>query len=596
MSIGDIRQNKLMSLAAHGYNPFQPDLGIMCGGYPGPLYPNPTTLIYPGFDPYLYINPTPTIYTPDIDYTGLGVGNPGIDYKNPGHILGLLDTFSRMSYGIAMWNNIYAGNDIDGGFSPVVNIEIPFIDMENEDGTYLKTSDIYPSLSEIPTDWVNSFEILSNGRVVPDPRPLSAFVTYPANLPSFTTIDEDQFYRLFNNKTVLSYIGMPQYLREVIANMYEYARTMDEQVELPFTIPDEEAADFNFYSDQASWHTDLPENYKGERNSKGKMFIQCKSLDPTNALKVLTGSDEYHDGDGELNDYRSLTELNSVVNLLPAQMVGAQFWTDTKGYMESFSPIGGWSYYVGPETGRTFTYTSYMIVDFVINVSDLPINFDDPESGEVTINGEAIIRSPISDPTSYYYTESSTWFFSPAHVPPHDPIEYNNYEYGCGQSLKKTARINMSMKNKFGWDSRWLGNELSEDQHSEFDEFEDVATEGGIVPGVGFITCDQSDLIVPFDYTFVLAAGCTAIRLRAYLQNRHSIDMIPAPLFNPFSPGPYSPGPGITYIITNSGPIGDPDSVPNNLVSSNIEFSFSVVGTNMNNLSYEFSIGGSDIE
>ena len=96
MSIGSLSDNNMMSLALQGYNPFQPDMGILCGGYQGPLYPQPTTLSYPGFDPYLYTDPIASTYTMDKGYTGLNIGDPGIDYKNPGHILGLLDTFSRM--------------------------------------------------------------------------------------------------------------------------------------------------------------------------------------------------------------------------------------------------------------------------------------------------------------------------------------------------------------------------------------------------------------------------------------------------------------------------------------------------------------------
>jgi len=589
MDLGDIRTNKLVSLALQGYNSFSPDLGILCGGYQGPLYPNPTTLTYPGFDPYLYVNPAMSRYTPNASYAGLGPGNPGINYTNPGHILGLLDTFGRMSYGLALWRAVYNGSDFDGSVSPAVNVQIPMIGLEDDSAT-LSMSDIYPSLAEVPTDWLSSVEVESDGEVVPDPRRMAAFVTVPLHEQDFTRIDDTQFNRLFADKTVLSYIGMPQYLRAVIASMSSYASAMDGKVEMDFSLPDTEAADFNKYSHQDSWHDNVPTGYHGTRDSEGKVFMECKSLSPSQALNALTGSDSYHNGQDGMNEYRSLTELNSVINVMPAQMIGAQFWTDTKGFKAQWSPITGWVYYVGPETGRTFTYASYMIVDFTINVSDIPIDPDDPEPGQVTIVGEATVKSPISDPTAYYYHESSTWYYSPAHIPPHDPVEENSFDYGCTQSLKKNVDIQMSMKNQYGWDSVWLGGGPASDTYSETDEFEDVVTDGGVVPGVGFITCDQSDLVVPFSHTFTMGAGCTAIRMRAFIRNRHEIGMMPGILFDPWNPGPTSPGPGIQYIVTDSGPTGSPDSVPDTLVSSNVAVSFTVTGTRMDSLSYDFSI------
>src|SRR3990172_11908730 len=75
----------------HGYNPFMPNAGIFAGGYQGPLYPSPTTLILPsqGFDPYQFANLMMSQYqmksTGDI-YEGLGKGNPGNNYLNFGHL------------------------------------------------------------------------------------------------------------------------------------------------------------------------------------------------------------------------------------------------------------------------------------------------------------------------------------------------------------------------------------------------------------------------------------------------------------------------------------------------------------------------------
>ncbi|RLC89055.1 MAG: hypothetical protein DRJ03_00395 [Chloroflexi bacterium] len=590
MPIGDIRDNKLMSLAAHGYTPFQPDLGIMCGGYQGPLYPNPTTLTYPGFNPYQYVNPAPACYGPNIAYTGLGVGVPGIDYTNPGHVLGLLDTFGRMSYGLAMWQMIHAGSDIDGEISPLVNIQIPIISTTEEGATTLGLDDIYPSISEVPAAWTNSFEILQNGYVEPDPRPASLFVSVPVHYPAFTEIDEEKLNDLFGDKTVLSYFGMPQYLRAVTEVLSDAAAAMESKAELPFDLPDTDSAAFNGYSGESFWFQNLDPASPVDSSNEGKMWVECKSLSPERALKTLTGSNEYHNGADGMNEYRSLTELNAVINVMPVQMIGAQYWTDRTGYVGVYPPGGGYYTYVGPETGRDFTYASYMILDFVINVSDIPVDPDNPEPGEVTITGEATVKSPISDPTAYYYGESVTWYYAPLLCPPHDPVEVRDLQYGCSQSLKKTVRVAMSMKNKFGWDGVWLGGgQVVENDYTD-ETFEDNAINGGIVPGVGFITCDQSDLVVPFEHTFTLGVGCTAIRMRAYIQNRHKIGMEPGPLFNVLGPGPYSWAPSISYYINSSGPLGNPDSVPGDLVSPNIEVSFTATGTRMEPLSYQMAI------
>ena len=232
MSLGNLPDNKVMSLALHGYNPFQPECGIFCGGYQGLLYPNPTTLSYPGFDSYQYLESIASEYTPDTQYTGLGVGNPGIDYKNPGHILGLVDTFGRMSYGIGMLLAIHGGGG--DSFGPVTTISIPMVSLT--ENTIFGIGDIYPAISEIPSDWMDSFEILSNGRVVPDPRPFTSFSAGGGHSPIFNPLDAETFNSLFANKTILSYYGMPQYLRAVIETLSSAAAQLVDKTELEFTL------------------------------------------------------------------------------------------------------------------------------------------------------------------------------------------------------------------------------------------------------------------------------------------------------------------------------------------------------------------------
>lgn len=585
-AIGDLPSNKLLSLALHGYNSFQPECGIFCGGYQGLLYPNPTTLVYPGFNPYAFLEATASEYAPDTEYTGLGVGNPGIDYKNPGHILGLLDTFGRMSYGIGSMRSIYNG-ETDGDISPAVNVSIPMFGISGT--TSISMADIYPTFSEIPIDWMNSFTISSDGTVDPDPRPMAGFPSPGGgHTPTLNPIIAELFYPLFADKTVFSYLGMPQYLRSVISALYAVANSLTAKTELEFTL--DNPSDFNRYSHQTNWHTATPWQPPGYdlQTDKGIMYVQYKTLSPSQALHTLTGWDNYHDGEDGMNEYRSLTELNSVINLIPVQMVGATYWTDTKGYAARYSPGTGWEYYVGPQTGRGFVLASIMIVDFLINVSDIPVDPDDPEPGTVTVAGEVVLHSPITDPTAYYYTETIEWWFSPAQRPPSGEHYTVTTEYGCIQSLRKSAAISMSMTNQFAWDKTWLGQESVAGGYSTSDSFSDETTSGGSVPGVGFITCDQSDLNVPFSKTFALGAGCTSIRMRVFVQNRHKIGQNSH--YAPWNWGPASPGPGIVYQVHASDFSGNPDSVPDDLTLPNMEVSFTVTGTNINSQTYELSI------
>jgi hypothetical protein len=598
MSIGNLPDNKLMSLALQGYGPFQPDVGIFCGGYQGPLYPNPTTLVggrglaigsYPTFNPYLYTNPIISTYQMSNNYDGLGVGNPGIDYKNGGHILGLIDTFARMSYGIGVLQAIYDGNDGTENISPAINISIPIISISEEGATTLGTEDIYPFLCEVPTDWLNGFAVAANGRITPDPRKLAQFPSPGGgHTPSTNPIDEIALNDLFGDKTVLSYIGMPQYLRTVIESLSSVANNLSNKTELEFTLSD--AAYFNQYCHQSSFFAEPPDEHY-ERTSEGKCYVQCIVQEPELALKTLTGSSDYHDGVNGQNEYRSLTELNSVVNLVPLLMVGATYWTDTKGYHYIFPPG---DYIIDDQSGRAFIVASYMIADLVINVSDVPIDFP----GTVTIEGEATVHSLITDPTAYYYTETRRLL----PVPPFtEPGEIITTEFGCAQSLRKNIDIEMSATNEFTWDKSWLGGPLERDRASFSDEIEEDTPTGGAEPGTGFVTLDQSDLVVPFSKVFTLNPGCTSIRMRAFIRNRHTMGQdgfTPSWLWVPveychdhgliiYQPGWHCHYPaGVHY----NGWSGDPDDVPNDLASPNIELSFTVTGTNMNPIVCEVSI------
>lgn len=627
MQLGSLPDNKLMSLMLQGYNPFQPDVGIFCGGYQGPLYPNPTTLIYPGFEPLDYREPRASRYQMDASYSGLGMGNPGINPRNPGHILGIFDTFSRMSYGIGLLIDVFAGTDgTPSTINPVVDVIIP---MYGDDEDVLM-SDIYPSLSEVPTDWINGFTVAYNGKVSPDPRPLAQFpILGHGHSPTTSPIDIDAFERLFGKKTSLAYFGMPEYFQSLIETLSTTANEyLSTKVEHFFTL--EDPSFFNRYGHQNSpkFFDSLPAPDFNERSSQGTSYLQCVVHNPSRALETLTGSTNFHEGRDIRNEYRSLTELNSVINIVPVQMVGATFWEDVKGYRTVDGAVE-----VDDQTGRTFRVASYMIVDLVLNISDI---FHHPAT--ITIDGEATIDNLLGDHAIelYYYSEIRREFTG------FSTIEGDSIQkiYPPRQYSKKNIDIRISETNQFAWDKGWLGQPLVQDL--EFVEQTEslMVEDGGVIirgkpageswgPWVGhLIYMDQSSLVQPFNKTFTLGAGCTSIRMRVFLRNTHRVTQdsftnlyAPPPLSHTHRVGALPPTshthytPGITSNGWNSenieffdaefgynpdqdpntqmrseGLVLSPEAMPGNVADVNLSLSFTVTGDNMEPIEVELSV------
>lgn len=598
MLLGNLPDNKLMSLALQGYNPFQPDVGIFSGGYQGILYPNPTTISYPNFDSYAYTDPTISPYTPAGNYDGLGVGDPGIDYKNGGHILGLLDTFVRMSYGIACWLSIAAGENTPG--DPSIDIALPLKDFEWESAAIGRNS-IYPAYSEVPSDWINGFEVAADGKITPDPRSAGVFPSPGGgHTPTTSIIDAAALNTLFGDKLIFSYLGMPQYFRAVIEDLASIAGDLTERAELEFTL-NNHADYFNNYSHQASYHSQPPDLHYGF-DSAGTAYTQCVVVSPTVALKTLSGATEYHDGTDGQNEYRSLTELNSVINLIPLQMVGATFWTDTKGYRTRTSG-GGTIYEVDDQTGRTISVASIMIADFVINVSDVPPDPEDPTPGTVTVAGTATIHSLITDPTAMYFTETRRYVPTPITSP--DPGPIATVIWGNSQHIKKEISIDISATNSFAWDKAWLNSEeIDDSEHfpqDPSDGLDNQTTVNGGSSEAGYELLDQSDLEVTFSKEITLGAGCTSIRLRAFMKNRGYIgqqSFTPTHLWVPIEychehgfiiiqPGYHCHYPiGVHY----NGYVGDPDDIVEAFANPNMELSLTVTGTNVDTLELNVSL------
>jgi len=604
--LGNLPDNKIVSLAIHGVDPFMPENGAFCGGYQGLLYPNPTTLVYPDFDPYQFLESEATVFTPNTSFNGLGAGNPGIDYKNPGHILGILDTFSRMSYGIGMLLSIHDGEDSVG--TPVVDVKIPMISFAGD--THLSMGDIYPSLSEIPTDWTSSFRIYSDGSMRPE-------IPTDAHTPVLNSVDDENLNRLFVDKLILSYYGMPHYLRNIISVLATAAEALAEKTELEFELDDPET--YNQYGNMPSDESEFPSIDTLSQTiweQGGKFIHKCEVLSPLDALKTLTGSTSYHDGYNGMNEYRSLTELNSVINLVPLRTTGTTYWFDYQSSRERYSPAGGRTIVVDDWSGRGFKVASKLCSDFAINISDIPEDLDNPVPTTVTVDGTVVISNLIQDVSAYNWHLTERYREKPISEDDwREDITPSEMTFGPEEWMYKKAKVSLGVTNKYCWDRSWLDGSMYSEEYSFEDTFSDL-TMGGAIGGPHYGGLDpfpqDHQIVVPFSKTFVLSPGCNTIVLKINAKNRHWIFqaakpyMTPEELWWPYgmywwkwwaeliscTPG-YDTGPWM-YVypreVLYSLWENDPSVVRDLIKWSNIQASFTVSSNKFSTTEYEVSL------
>lgn len=615
MDLGNLTDNKLMTLALRGYGPFQPEAGIFCGAYQGILYPQPTTLSYPGFDPYLNIEAIPTEFTPNKTYTGLGPGNPGIDYKNPGHILGLLDTFGRMSYGIGVLQAIADGEDGSMPIGPAVDLALPLVFNSDFSDASIGLSDIYPALSEVPSAYINHFSVDIDGIVSPDPRPAVDFHSLGFGIsPILNTIDDKVMNNLFFQRSIFSYLGMPQYFRSIIDAMSTSAQSLATKSTHIFSLKNDQ--DFNNYS-KIDFFNNRPTLPFSDLATFGHIVSKCEVMNPTQALQTLTNSSIYHNGIDGQNEFRSLTELNSVVNLVPLQMIGATYQHQKN---VAFNSV--------PEGGFGGSITSYAIFDFVINVSDISPDPNNSSPGTVTLTGDITVQSMITNVDSLDWKFDVTTQPTPISnifIPGWEP----NVQDGSlrlltmkpAELVKRHARIQISSRNNTSWDKEWLGGK-SVDLNSGFsdtsnlDRPETVNNFPHNTVNPDGLPLDTSPLIVPFNQTVELDRGTTSIRLRAFARTSHSLGgasllldnwQDPNDANNPDGVLPTDPIfwhehiilDGIEFVLDfHSHPflgvldnlfLGDALALFDQLTEEAITLSLTVNGTRLNTLSYEMS-------
>jgi hypothetical protein len=421
-------------------------------------------------------------------------------------------------------------------------------------------------------------------------RPLGLFGISPILRP----VNAANLQRLFLGKSIFSYLGMPQYLRSIVGSLSTSAQALITKTTHTFSLTDTEY--FNNYMD-TDFFDDLANEDEFVIASTGSIVAQCKVMDDTQALKTLTNSSVYHDGEDGQNEYRSLTELNSVVNIVPLQMIGATF---QKHYLSNGLDV--------PEGGFGFTIGSYAIFDFVINVSDVP---PDSSPGTVTIAGEVTIKGLITNTTAMQFNqvtqalpEPISNILDPGWAPNEEDGSLVDNTYGGFETVNKSAQIQISSRNNVSWDKEWLdGSSVNLD--SNFSDSQNLHRDSS----QDLTQLDTTPLVIPFNQTVTLDRGDTAIRLRAIGKVEHLLtnDLLadlwvnepdwidPQTCHEHFILNPDGPGFILDFHchfnlgVTSNNFINNPMTMAEDLQEGSIALSMTVNGTRLNPISYDIS-------
>ena len=405
MAIANLSQELIM----WGFVPFMPQLGIYCGGFQGPLYPNPTTLVLQSIrsqiEPLDFRDEIPTSYTLNA-YVGLGKVNPGIDYRNPGHILGLLDTFLRMSYGLNVIKGVRESAD---NRSPIIETDFKKRTAKDYLLQVFNQDDLYPSLSEVPTNYIEGIDtifsniILSYGEVT---KNIESEIenTNQLHIP---IANEITFSSLFNDVHTDTFFDMILPLRKLFSNLLDEAQSLENIVVIDFDSAPTRATPSSFgvgvptavspfgegggslgfqtspnigetinSTSSKTRYFNTNKAISGPINlNTGVENINNKALELFNQNGKLNHVSEIKDGNGKLisvvMSHQSLTELNAVMNILPIQI---------NAYKSTLL------------VNKTIGEQSRFDIEFVVNVICdliLNLNHDSSNDGKININGNA---------------------------------------------------------------------------------------------------------------------------------------------------------------------------------------------------------------
>ncbi len=497
MAIANLSQELIM----WGFVPFMPQLGIYCGGFQGPLYPNPTTLVLQSIrdqiEPLDFRDEAPTAYVLNA-YVGLGKGNPGIDYRNPGHTLGLLDTFLRMSYGLNVIKGIRESVD---NRSPIIDTEFKKRTAKDYLLKVFNNNDLYPSLSEVPTDYIEGIDIIfsdiikSNGK---DMKNIELEIE-DENKLHIPIANEITFSTLFDDVHTDSYFDMILPLRKLFSNLLDEVQSLENIVfinfdstptrEIPSSLrvgvptaisPFSEGAGtlglqtspgvgetINSTSSKTQYFN-TNKAISGPINlNTGVEIINNKALEFFNKNGKLNHTSEIKDSNGDLisliMSHQSLAELNAVMNILPIQI---------NGYKSTLF------------VNKTIGDQNRFDIEFVVNVVCdliLNLNHDSSNDGTININGDA----------------SFSWqgggFDSIADL----------------EALNRRFFIKIINTNKFIWDRPWF--ELSQFEDKFTDEKKNsFELEPGSPPDLNFTFNEDVDIKTGGNSVIVRLYGTSA--------------------------------------------------------------------------------------
>lgn len=589
--------SNMLLLAVHGYHPFTPEIGAICGGYQGILYPTPTTMASCGgtyIDPRLYVSPFPSPYIPastrDL-YPGLGVGNPGVNYYNPGHLLGLLDTIHRMSYGLRVCKAIYDGSNVENTLDRSISCDVPF---KSQDGTVY----VDPiAFTENPTKYISHFTALGNQYLLKDPRSIQCAIEGDGGYivshwdKSVYDLETSPFYHdstqayevgsiipitfigLFDQIYTYSYFGIPEFIQSLMSQMYEYAGSFVSQHDHQLLSASILASSFPVSQDEwSSWQaenapfpmrppqsfdewgasihpisTPWPESDhlqpiipdKVSINSVGLIMSEDEEeepvyydvpgvirtnftrLTPLAALKLLTGSPEFHAFDSTRNvyEYRSIPELNAITNILPARAVGMRYmvrlhrdslWDNPwEGFNDT--PTGQ-----VPKVAGTVPQIYYPSDNMptMFCITDVCFNITVATATTIRIQATGTLdRADRLDPINI-----PGWELPEGQEPqPNDGKQLWTYDFIGRQSC-----LLVSATNEFTWDRAWHGLPLHNNTYSSISEKVICADPyPGVSPDSQFgdtIDWEESTTML-HEISVELQPGCNNVRARFIVQN-----------------------------------------------------------------------------
>ena len=418
-------------LAMWGIHPFMPQIGIYAGGYQGIFYPNPTTLLLPTirdkFEPLDFRTAEPSNYTPNA-YVGLGKGNPGIDYRNPGHVLGLIDTFLRMAYGLNVIKGLRTSEDLR---ATIINMDFQVRAFEGYEQVIRNNNNFYPDSTEIPTDYLDVF--LDKITTAFDPP----FITNRAegipliiedevinnsllHVPASQQIDFEKLFKRMHTDTYFD-------IRDQFIDFLNRLKTEAEAFESLVIIP----LDFIPFLERSNGARRLPaisdvvSPVTLPSASKGEFINKCTTLSINKALELINGDGKFHLGPLEPTlDYRTFTELNAVANILPIQINGGRYSVVTKR--------------LGDVSDND--WLNYFICDVNLNIT----NLGDPKT--ININGNVTFEFDGTNPLLDDDLPSFPILETDPEFPGPDMLIF------AGRRLV----FEMRSQNKFGWDKNWF--------------------------------------------------------------------------------------------------------------------------------------------